>query len=394
MASQNRTPLSPPEVQRWTSIGVLSALSLLLGYVESFIPIPIPGVKLGLANIPILVALACGDLWGAFFVGMVKVVATGLLFGNPVTFAYSLVGTLLAYALMAPLSRLRTMRLEMVSIVGALAHETGQLLVAQVLLGTPLVWYSAPLLAVAGCVTGLLCGIVAGKTALLLEEVDTSPTDTEGCADSPLAEASIDEAEHDSSLVFETIVYVAFLIVVLHTDKLGLSAVCFGLTAITAVAAHVPARTVRMALAPTLPLALITFLAQVASIQRGTILCTLGPVTLTREALETSILMLSRLGSVTLASVALVALVGRDGLARCAQQALRPLEALGMSTSGPQLALSTTLQLIPALSSTFGEDLHPRDVWKRSFWAERLPLLVRSLYAQALIESASTGPTS
>lgn len=394
MASQNRTSLSPLEVQRWTSIGVLSALSLLLGYVESFIPIPIPGVKLGLANIPILVALSRVDLWGAFFIGMVKIAATGLLFGNPVTFAYSLVGTLLAYALMAPLSRLRTMRIEMVSIVGALAHETGQLLVAQVLLGTPLVWYSAPLLAVAGCVTGLLCGIVARKTALLLAEVDTFPANTGSRTAPPFAEASTDEAERDFSLVFETIAYVAFLIVVLHTDKLGLSAVCFGLTAIAAVIAHVPAHTVRMALAPTLPLALITFVAQVASIQRGTTLCTLGPITLTREALETSILMLSRLVSVTLASVALVALVGRNGLARCAQQALRPLEALGLSTGGPQLALSTALQLIPTLSSTLGEDLHPRDVWKRSFWAERLPMLVRSLYAQALIESGDTSPAS
>ena len=132
-----------------------------------------------------------------------------------------------------------------------------------------------------------------------------------------------------------------------------------------------------------LPLALSSFAAQVASAQRGTVLCTLGPIALTREALEASLLMLLRLGSVTLTSVALVALVGRDGLARCAQQALAPLEALGIPTSGPQLALSTTLQLIPALSSTLGEDLHPRDVWKRAFWAERLPQLVRDLYAQA-----------
>ena len=382
MRATRQTPLSPCEVQRWTGVGTLSALSLLLGYVESFIPIPIPGVKLGLANIPILVALARGDLRGAFFVGMVKVAATGLLFGNPITLAYSLVGTLLAYALMAPLSRLRTMRLEMVSIVGALAHETGQLFVAQVMLGTPLVWYSAPLLAVAGCLTGLLCGIVARKTALLLEEMDDAPARTARAIQMTAVPA--DMTGDGPLLAFEVIAYLAFVVASLHTTRLIISAVLFGLAAIAATIARVTPQSARAALAPTLPLALLTFVAQVASAQRGTMLCALGPVTFTREALEASALMLLRLGSVTLASVALVALVGRDGLARCARQMLAPLDAIGIPTIGPQLALSTTLQLIPALSTTLGEGLRPRDVWKRAFWAERLPQLVRDLYAQAL----------
>ena len=388
MSTIGQTPLSSRETQRWISVGTLSALSLLLGYVESFIPIPIPGVKLGLANIPILVALARGDLQGAFFVGMLKVAATGLLFGNPITFAYSLVGTLLAYALMAPLSRLRTMRLEMVSIVGALAHETGQLVVAQVMLGTTLVWYSAPLLAVAGCLTGLLCGIVARKTALLLEEMDNTSTQVGSVIPSQKTLVSDGATASGPFLAIVLTVYIVFLIVTLHANSLVASLICFGLAAITTGIAHVSPRTIRSALAPTLPLALLTFVAQVASAQRGTVLCTFGPIALTHEALEASALMLLRLGSVTLASVALVALVGRGGLARCAQQLFVPFEALGISTCGPQLALSTTLQLIPALSSTLGEGMHPHDVWKRAFWAERLPQLVRDLYARALTESA------
>ena len=162
----DKQSLTPLEAQRWTRIGALSALAMVLGYVESFVPLPLPGLKLGLANIPILVALREHDVRGAACVALVKVLATGLLFGNPLTLAYSTAGTALSLAFMAPLSLLPTMRLEMVSVVGALAHETGQLLVAQALLGTPLVWYGAPPLAVAGCVTGLLCGTAARRVAL------------------------------------------------------------------------------------------------------------------------------------------------------------------------------------------------------------------------------------
>ena len=106
--------LTLSESERWTRIGALSALAMLLGYLETFVPIPIPGVKLGLANVAVLIALAEGDVWGACWVGVVKVLAAGLLFGSPVTMAYSAAGTLLSLLVMAPLSRLRTMSMWMV----------------------------------------------------------------------------------------------------------------------------------------------------------------------------------------------------------------------------------------------------------------------------------------
>lgn len=376
------TSLSPAEARRWTRVGTLAALSLLLGYVESFIPIPIPGVKLGLANIPILVALEQGDLSGAFFVGMVKVVATSVLFGNPVTLAYALTGTLLAYALMAPLSRLRTMRLEMVSVVGALAHETGQLLVAQVLLGTPLVWYSAPVLAVAGIITGLLCGIVARRTAALLDGQPDKPSEIQvaSAGRTPSAPTAGTPMPPVAPLALG---YAALVLAALHAHTVPLAAACLVAAGIATLAARVPLRTLRSALAPTLPLALVTLIAQIVSTQHGLVLATLGPLVLTREALMASLLMVLRLASITLASVALVALIGQEGLMRCTERTMAPLSALGMRTEGPQLALATTMQLIPALSATFGTDIQPRDVWTRAFWAERLPQLVRRLYAQA-----------
>ena len=373
------TSLSPAEVERWTRIGALAALAMLLGYLESFIPIPLPGVKLGLANIAVLLALEAHDVPGACWVAATKVVATGLLFGNPVTLAYSAAGTLLSLVLMAPLSQLPTMRIEMVSIVGALAHEAGQLLVAQALLGTPLVWYSAPLLALAGCVTGLLCGIVARRTATTLEATAVNASRR---SEQPPAAGQADllpATAPSSKSVIALIAYLLLVVACMHARSLPALGTCLALTAVFCLLARTEPRTLWRALAPAAPIALITVIAQVANAQQGSVLAQLGPIALTREALAASAVMVGRLVCITLSSVALVGLVGRAGLAWCARQALRPLEALGLNTAGPELALSTTLQLLPLLAETLGEQVRPRDIWTRRFWRERLPQMVTEL---------------
>ena len=144
-------------------IGVLSALALLLSYAETFVPIPIPGVKLGLANVPVLMALSESDARGAASIAAIKVLAQGFLFGSPLTLAYSLAGTTLSLLLMVPLSRLRTMRLWMCSIAGAVAHEMGQLAVAALVLKTPAVLYLTPVLSVAGIACGAISGVLASR---------------------------------------------------------------------------------------------------------------------------------------------------------------------------------------------------------------------------------------
>lgn len=378
--------LSPTQVQRWTRIGVLSALAMLLGYLECFIPIPIPGVKLGLANIAVLVALAAHDLPGAFFVGLVKVLATGLLFGNPVTLAYSLTGTLLAFVCMAPLSLLPTMRLWMVSVVGALAHEAGQLLVAQALLGTPLVWYSAPVLAIAGCVTGLLCGIAAERTASLLigdvPPVEAPEASAPGAQRLREPRAGADRRPNTLRTTLLMCLYLLFVVVVMHTRGNAALAACLAVTLVVCLVAHLHPHTLGAALAPTLPIALVTLVAQVASTQQGTPIITLGALTLTREALRQTLVMVVRLLSITCTSVAVVSLAGREGLAAAAKVLLRPLRACGVPTQGPELALATALNL----ATTIVQDLPQTDrhvFLTREFWTEELPATTRDLYEKA-----------
>ena len=157
--------------RRWARVGVLAALALVLGYVETFIPlpVPVPGVKLGLGNIAVLVALVMLDVRSAAAVAAIKVLAAGFLFGNPLMMAYSAVGTALAFAAMALFSRIPGLSVVFVAIAGAVLHNAGQLAVAALVLGTNLVWASAPVLAIVACATGALTGVAVRYTLGVLE---------------------------------------------------------------------------------------------------------------------------------------------------------------------------------------------------------------------------------
>lgn len=383
MGSSRHSPasLSPTEAMRWKRIGALSALAMLLGYLESFVPIPIPGVKLGLANIAVLVTLAGHDVSGAFFVGLVKVLATGLLFGNPVTLTYSATGTLLAFALMAPLSLLSTMRLWMVSVVGALAHEAGQLLVAQLLLGTPLVWYGAPVLAVAGCITGLLCGIAAERAAALLAEAGM--TDKSNAVPSPTGPATVPDRRPPRRALLVLGVYLLFVAFAMHARTLVPLVACLAATLLACIAAHLGPKTLWSALAPVLPIAVVTLVAQIANTQQGEVLLTLGSLAVTREAVRATAVMLARLACITCSSVAVVGIIGRERLGACAHSALAPLRAAGLRTQGPELAFATALQLVALLADELPRTYTGRDLLTRVFWNEKLPEIARDLYARA-----------
>ena len=144
--------------------GAMIALALIFSYVESFIPvsafIPIPGVKLGLANIVVLFALYTMRFRDAFAIAVIRVVIAGFLFGNPMTIAYSLAGSLLSLFVMAIIKKTKLSMMG-VSMVGGICHNVGQLLVAIVLTETTRIAYFIPVLLISGLLTGLLMGFVA-----------------------------------------------------------------------------------------------------------------------------------------------------------------------------------------------------------------------------------------
>lgn len=144
------------------AFGVLAALALVCGYVEAVVPlpVPVPGVKLGLGNVVVLFALAAFGVRPGFVIMLVKVVACALLFGNPAVFVYSLAGGLVSFAAMVGALRLRALSIVGVSMVGGVAHMIGQAAVVAVVLAPYVALVYLPILLVAGLLAGLLTGYV------------------------------------------------------------------------------------------------------------------------------------------------------------------------------------------------------------------------------------------
>lgn len=147
---------------RVATYGALASLALIVGYIEALmpLPVPIPGIKLGLGNVVVLYALAVMGPRPAFFVSLVKVIASSLLFGSPLVFVFSLAGALLSFAAMAVVIRVRSLSVLGVSLVGGVAHMLGQLAAVALILAPRVALFYLPVLVLAGAITGALVGIV------------------------------------------------------------------------------------------------------------------------------------------------------------------------------------------------------------------------------------------
>lgn len=143
--------------------GVFTALALIFSYVETLIPIQfgIPGVKLGLANLIIVIALYRMKLSETYLLSIVRVLLAGFIFGNYFSIIYSLAGGILSLTVMALLRKKGGFSVIGVSIAGGVFHNIGQLIVASVIVETFSVMYYVPVLLIAGLVTGLLIGIAS-----------------------------------------------------------------------------------------------------------------------------------------------------------------------------------------------------------------------------------------
>lgn len=150
--------------KKTAQVGMLVAAAFVLGYVESLLPISfgIPGIKLGLSNIVVLLCLYEGTAKEAFGIALVRIVLTGLTFGNFSTMAYSLTGGIFSFLVMFLLKKSNVFSVYGVSIAGGVSHNIGQIAVAVLVLQTGLLMYYLPFLLVAGCVAGACIGSVGG----------------------------------------------------------------------------------------------------------------------------------------------------------------------------------------------------------------------------------------
>ena len=146
-----------------TELALLTAAALILYVVELQIPnpIPIPGAKLGLANIVTVYAVYRYRPGEVLMVVLVRIFLGSLFGGSMMTFLYSLAGSLLCLLGMLLLRHMVSGRaIWLASVLGAVLHNTGQMLVAVAIAGKGMLFY-LPFLMTAGCIAGAFTGLCA-----------------------------------------------------------------------------------------------------------------------------------------------------------------------------------------------------------------------------------------
>lgn len=146
-------------------LGLLCAAAIILGYVESLFPVfvGVPGMKIGLPNLAVVMVLYLYSWKEAMAVSFVRILVIGFLFGNAFSIAFSLAGGMLSLLCMEAVRRFLKLSCTGVSMIGGVTHNLGQILVAMVVVENVRVGYYFSILAVTGLVTGILIGILAAE---------------------------------------------------------------------------------------------------------------------------------------------------------------------------------------------------------------------------------------
>ncbi len=159
-----KTTTTSWRVKRVSSLGLLTALALILSYLESLLPLPLvlPGFKLGLCNVVVLFCAYRLSLWDAAILSLIRVLVTSLLFGNITGFLFSLFGATFAFLAIVLAKTLLSKKLSFVgvSVLSAAAFNFGQILAAAHLYTSVSVFSYLPLLLAASAVFGSVVGLI------------------------------------------------------------------------------------------------------------------------------------------------------------------------------------------------------------------------------------------
>ena len=153
--------------------GVLTALAMIFSYIESVIPVPIPvpGIKLGVANIAVITILYVLGVKEAIVINLLRIVLTSLLFGNVNSFLFSISGAALSLTIMIIMKKLDFFSCIGVSVCGGVMHNIGQIIAAVFIMGSEVIVFYLPVLIVSGVFTGVVIGVVSGIVAKHVRKV-------------------------------------------------------------------------------------------------------------------------------------------------------------------------------------------------------------------------------
>ena len=152
------------KVQQVALSGLLTSLMLVFGFIERQfpLPVPVPGIKLGLANSVLLYALYMLGIRQTIVLMLLKSLMSWLIYMNLSAMLYSFTGGVLSVAAMILVSRMKGVSPIGVSALGAVFFNIGQILMAAWVLGTPqLIVTYLPVLMVSGVLTGIFTGVIA-----------------------------------------------------------------------------------------------------------------------------------------------------------------------------------------------------------------------------------------
>ena len=143
---------------------------MIFSYVEAILPFHfgIPGIKLGLSNLVVLVTIYSIGPSYAFAVNLTRILLSGLLFGGVSAMMNSLAGGMLSFAVMVLLKKTKLFSPIGISMAGGVTHNVGQLTVAALMIESVKIYLYLPALLISGMATGILLGI---GTVLILDRL-------------------------------------------------------------------------------------------------------------------------------------------------------------------------------------------------------------------------------
>ena len=158
--------------KRIANMAMLVALAIIFSYVEFLIPINlgIPGIKLGLANLVIVIALYTLELGDVWIISILRILIIGFMFGSGMSIIYSLAGTVVSLIVMALMKKINGFSIMGISMIGAVAHNMGQIVVAMFVVENTSILYYVPALLIAGLITGGIIGIVSKRVLTVIKK--------------------------------------------------------------------------------------------------------------------------------------------------------------------------------------------------------------------------------
>ena len=160
-------------IRKTAYMGLFLAVAMICSYIETLIPfsVGIPGIKLGLANIVVVLMLYAVGTKEALLVSVLRIVLVGILFGNAFSILYSLSGGILSFLVMFLMKKTDKFSCISVSITGGISHNIGQIIVAAWIVNSYNVFFYVPVLLLAGLLTGLLIGVIVKEVIVRLKNI-------------------------------------------------------------------------------------------------------------------------------------------------------------------------------------------------------------------------------